>query len=134
METEDLLNMSLGDIMAARPKKRSDGGGGGRGRGGGGGGGKARSTGRASRQQQSQPYNRQSAPAHSVGGAGGNNRVYVGNLAWSVTWRELKELMSTCGPCKADVGVGADGRSKVRQTERSRGRDKVSMAEGGERI
>eukprot|EP00752_Nemacystus_decipiens_P014208 g12637.t1 len=97
-------------MIAAKPKKKFDGTGG-RGRGGGG-GGKARTTGRASRQQQSQPYNRQFAPAHSVGGAGGNNRVYVGNLAWSVTWKELKDLMSTCGPCKADVAVGADGRSK----------------------
>eukprot|EP00903_Cladosiphon_okamuranus_P012206 g11448.t1 len=114
MDTEDLLSMSLDQMIASKPKKTRDGEGGGRGgrRGSGGGGGKARTTGRASRQQQSQPYHRQSAPAHSVGGAFGNSKVYVGNLAWSVTWKELKDLMSTCGPCQAEVGVGANGRSK----------------------
>ncbi len=121
MDTEDLLSMSLDQMIASKPKKKFDGGGGGR---GGGGGGKARTTGRASRQRQSQPYNRQSAPAHSVGGGASNNRVYVGNLAWTVTWKELKDLMSTCGPCKADVGVGPDGRSKVSERERDPQRER----------
>lgn len=123
METEDLLGMSLDQMIAAKPKKTFEAGGGGeRGGRGGGGGGKFRSqTGRATRQQQSQPYTRQAAPKHSVGGGGGggrgggsnNNKVYVGNLAWTVTWKELKDLMVSCGPCKADVGIGPDGRSKV---------------------
>ncbi|CAM9547160.1 unnamed protein product [Ectocarpus sp. 12 AP-2014] len=102
MDTDALLGMSLDEMLAAKPKKKVNGGGR---------GGKVRNTGRASRQQQSQPY-RQPAPKGHVGG-GSNNRVYVGNLAWTVTWKELKDLMSTCGPCKAEVPCGADGRSRV---------------------
>ncbi|CAN0534070.1 unnamed protein product [Ectocarpus sp. 12 AP-2014] len=101
MDTDALLGMSLDEMLAAKPKKKVNGGGR---------GGKVRNTGRASRQQQSQPY-RQPAPKGHVGG-GSNNRVYVGNLAWTVTWKELKDLMSTCGPCKAEVPCGADGRSR----------------------
>ena len=41
-------------------------------------------------------------------------RVYVGNLAWSVTWRELKEHMKSQGGVvtRADVLQSHDGRSK----------------------
>ena len=41
-------------------------------------------------------------------------RVFVGNLAWTVSWRELKDHMKTAGltVSRADVLTGADGRSK----------------------
>jgi len=39
--------------------------------------------------------------------------VFVGNLSWEVTWRELKEHMSQAGAVvRADVLMGGDGRSK----------------------
>ena len=41
-------------------------------------------------------------------------RVYVGNLAWEVTWRELKDHMKKC-ECeivRADILASPDGRSK----------------------
>jgi len=43
-----------------------------------------------------------------------SRRVYVGNLSWDVTWRELKDYMKTtgCEVTRADVMVGHDGRSK----------------------
>ncbi len=41
------------------------------------------------------------------------SKVYVGNLPYDATWKELKEHMKTAGPVKhADVVVGDDGRSK----------------------
>jgi len=52
------------------------------------------------------------------GGSGGNSdrsrRVYVGNLSWDVTWRELKDYMKTtgCEVTRADVMLAHDGRSK----------------------
>jgi len=41
-------------------------------------------------------------------------RVYVGNLSWDVTWRELKDYMKTtgCEVTRADVMLAHDGRSK----------------------
>lgn len=43
------------------------------------------------------------------------NRIYVGNLAWTVEWQELKDHMRTVGKVvHADVLQDADGRSKVR--------------------
>jgi len=41
-------------------------------------------------------------------------RVYVGNLSWDVTWRELKDHMKTtgCEVTRADVMATPDGRSK----------------------
>ena len=40
-------------------------------------------------------------------------KVYVGNLPYDVTWKDLKEHMKTAGPVKhADVVLGDDGRSK----------------------
>lgn len=121
MDTDALLGMSLDDLIASKSsgrgsktKTRSQGtgaGGFGGGGGGGGGGGKMRSTGRATRRQQSAPY-ANPVPKHARGGS--NTRVYVGNLAWSVTWRELKDLMKTAGKVvKADVGVDSTGRSRV---------------------
>ena len=43
----------------------------------------------------------------------GNKRVYIGNLSWSVTWRDLKDHMASAGEVtRADVLTGHDGRSK----------------------
>ncbi|KAL3914052.1 MAG: hypothetical protein SGARI_000331 [Bacillariaceae sp.] len=41
-------------------------------------------------------------------------RVYVGNLAWSVSWQDLKDLMKSTGHdvTRADVMTTPDGRSK----------------------
>ncbi|KAL3784732.1 hypothetical protein ACHAW5_001599 [Stephanodiscus triporus] len=44
-----------------------------------------------------------------------NRRVYVGNLSWQVTWRELKDHMKSGGTLdvvRADVLTGYDGRSR----------------------
>lgn len=42
-----------------------------------------------------------------------NKRVYVGNLSWSVQWRDLKDHMRSAGEVvRADVLMGFDGRSK----------------------
>jgi RNA recognition motif-containing protein len=43
-----------------------------------------------------------------------NRRVYVGNLAWEVSWQDLKDLMKNTGHevTRADVMIGPDGRSK----------------------
>ncbi|CAM9466731.1 unnamed protein product, partial [Sphacelaria rigidula] len=52
------------------------------------------------------------------GGGGGvpqatGNRIYVGNLAWTVEWQELKDHMRTVGKVvHADVLQDGDGRSK----------------------
>jgi len=52
------------------------------------------------------------APATAEGGAT-NPRVYVGNLSWSVGWRDLKDHMKSAGDVlRADVLTGYDGRSK----------------------
>ena len=46
---------------------------------------------------------------------GGNTKVYVGNVSYDTTWQSLKEHMRRAGPVvRADVVMGADGRSKVR--------------------
>ena len=41
-------------------------------------------------------------------------RVYVGNLAWSVSWQDLKDVMKTTGHevTRADIMLTPDGRSK----------------------
>lgn len=43
-----------------------------------------------------------------------SRRVYVGNLSWDVSWRELKDFMKTtgCEVTRADVMTTPDGRSK----------------------
>jgi RNA recognition motif-containing protein len=44
---------------------------------------------------------------------GDGSKVYVGNLSYDVTWRELKDHMKTAGPvAHADVAAGEDGKSK----------------------
>lgn len=109
MDTDSLLDMSLDALIASKSKNSGS-----RSQGpkGGGGGGKVRTGGRATRQQQTQPYTKNST-AKALGGVA-NNRVYVGNLAWGVTWKELKDCMAQAGRVvKADVGTDGSGRSKV---------------------
>ena len=49
----------------------------------------------------------------SGGKGGGGKNVYVGNLAWTVGWQDLKDHFKTIGPVlNADVMQEADGRSK----------------------
>uniref|UniRef100_A0A7S4IV91 RRM domain-containing protein n=1 Tax=Odontella aurita TaxID=265563 RepID=A0A7S4IV91_9STRA len=47
-------------------------------------------------------------------GSDRTRRVYVGNLSWETTWRELKDHMKTtgCEVTRADVLCSPDGRSK----------------------
>ena len=49
-----------------------------------------------------------------VSSSGRSKRVYVGNLAWSVSWQDLKDLFKTTGHevTRADVMTTYDGRSK----------------------
>mmetsp|Transcript_30903 Transcript_30903/g.47372 ORF Transcript_30903/g.47372 Transcript_30903/m.47372 type:complete len:535 (+) Transcript_30903:95-1699(+) len=51
---------------------------------------------------------------HSDEGSDKSRRVYVGNLSWDVTWRELKDHMKSTGfdVTRADVMASPDGRSK----------------------
>jgi len=48
------------------------------------------------------------------GGGDKKRRVYVGNLAWEVSWQDLKDLMKTTGQevVRVDVMQTRDGRSK----------------------
>lgn len=61
---------------------------------------------------------RRHVPYRNNDDGGGNSdrsrRVYVGNLSWDVTWRELKDYMKTtgCEVTRADVMLAHDGRSK----------------------
>ena len=43
-----------------------------------------------------------------------SKRIYIGNLSWEVTWRELKDHITACGldVVRADVIMGNDGRSR----------------------
>ncbi|KAK1746733.1 hypothetical protein QTG54_002077 [Skeletonema marinoi] len=42
-----------------------------------------------------------------------SNRVYVGNLAWSVSWQDLKDHMRDAGDVQySKVLTDRDGRSK----------------------
>lgn len=51
--------------------------------------------------------------AEGAGAGATNSRVYVGNLSWSVSWRELKDHMKSVGDVlRADVLTSYDGRSK----------------------
>lgn len=115
MDTDALLSMSLDDLIKVKAKRNRSApgvGGGGRGVVG----GKIRSvSGRGARQKQTHPYARETPPRYSV--LNSNNRVYVGNLAWGVSWKELKDCMARAGRVvKADVPEGPGGRSKVRAT------------------
>lgn len=57
---------------------------------------------------------RNRAVFQSDDGSDRSRRVYVGNLSWDVTWRELKDHMKTtgCEVTRADVMANPDGRSK----------------------
>lgn len=61
---------------------------------------------------------RRYAPYKTTGDSENNEdmerRVYVGNLAWSVSWQDLKDHMKHSGEevLRADVMTGHDGRSK----------------------
>lgn len=72
--------------------------------------------------QQMQMHQQHGSGGHHQGGGGGampqatGNRIYVGNLAWTVEWQELKDHMRTVGKVvHADVLQDGDGRSKVRR-------------------
>lgn len=105
MDTDAQLDMSLDALIAAKGKVQKN-----RSQGysyPGSGGGKVRSSGRADRRLQSTPY-----LSKPVGVP--MKRVYVGNLAWGVTWKELKDHMKKAGwVVKADVATDLNGRSKV---------------------
>jgi len=60
------------------------------------------------------PKTEDAAAAASEGDSGKSKRVYVGNLAWGVDWRDLKDLFKTVGHevTRADVMQTRDGRSK----------------------
>lgn len=61
------------------------------------------------------PYSRNNrAVYHQSDNSDPSCRVYVGNLAWEVTWKELKDHMkkSDCDIVRADVLASPDGRSK----------------------
>lgn len=59
------------------------------------------------------PYAKPQGKDGAEGGGGANTRVYVGNLSWSVSWRELKDHMKSVGDViRADVLTSYDGRSK----------------------
>ncbi|CBN75775.1 conserved unknown protein [Ectocarpus siliculosus] len=69
--------------------------------------------------QQMQMHQQQHGSGGHQGGGGGampqatGNRIYVGNLAWTVEWQELKDHMRTVGKVvHADVLQDGDGRSK----------------------
>mmetsp|Transcript_22260 Transcript_22260/g.31330 ORF Transcript_22260/g.31330 Transcript_22260/m.31330 type:complete len:342 (-) Transcript_22260:693-1718(-) len=111
MECEDDLGpgTETGNATAGTgDKKRSGGGGGKR--------SYNRYSGRGMRRHT--PYHRSSqhkAVFHqSNADSDPNCRVYVGNLSWEVTWRELKNHMKTagCEVTRADVLASQDGSSK----------------------
>jgi len=85
-----------------------------------GGGGKHhynRQAGRGARRHQpySRGYNQNKAVYHqSSENSDPSCRVYIGNLAWEVTWRELKDHMkqTACEITRADILSSPDGRSK----------------------
>lgn len=114
---------------SSAPKQEGGGGRGGGYRGGRGGGGKFGGRGQGRNSRRHMPYSRNnntnSNKNNNSNPSGGDNdggddsdgrsrRVYVGNLSWDVTWRELKDHMKTtgCEVSRADVLSSHDGRSK----------------------
>jgi len=89
--------------------------GGGEGGGGNQGGGKQRRQGGRG-QRRYAPYGRgaQRAVYQQESTSDRSCRVYVGNLSWDVTWRELKDHMKTtgCEVTRADILCSPEGRSK----------------------
>ena len=59
-------------------------------------------------------FNRNRAVYHQSDSSDPSCRVYVGNLAWEVTWKELKDHMKSSGGevTRADILASPDGRSK----------------------
>ncbi|KAF9427596.1 hypothetical protein BGZ94_004592 [Podila epigama] len=54
-----------------------------------------------------------SSSRRDVGISSGTRQIYVGNLPYAVTWKDLKDLFRRVGPVdRADVFVGRDNRSK----------------------
>lgn len=75
-----------------------------------GGGMMGQQMGHMQQQQMHQQQMQQGGPMPQATG----NRIYVGNLAWTVEWQELKDHMRTVGKVvHADVLQDGDGRSKV---------------------
>ncbi|CAH7685919.1 hypothetical protein BY996DRAFT_4575199 [Phakopsora pachyrhizi] len=59
------------------------------------------------------PYNSNPAAAAAAAHSVQANRVYVGNLPYTVGWRELKDFMREAGDVSfSEVLMGPDGRSK----------------------
>lgn len=58
--------------------------------------------------------NPEAAEAGAEGAADRGKRVYVGNLAWQVSWQDLKDHMKTTGleVTRANIITAPDGRSK----------------------
>eukprot|EP00227_Mantoniella_beaufortii_P006942 CAMPEP_0197610374 /NCGR_PEP_ID=MMETSP1326-20131121/53204_1 /TAXON_ID=1155430 /ORGANISM="Genus nov. species nov., Strain RCC2288" /LENGTH=185 /DNA_ID=CAMNT_0043178887 /DNA_START=53 /DNA_END=610 /DNA_ORIENTATION=+ len=50
-------------------------------------------------------------PSKVASGTPGTS-LYIGNLAWEVTWQDLKDLFTDKGVVYADVKFGRDGRSR----------------------
>jgi RNA recognition motif-containing protein len=113
-QTEKLLGQSLDDIVAARRKEKkqqqqkqpaptSS-------------AGKAKKGAgkRTQRMAAAAPYSQAGVAAIGAGGADDAARVYVGNLSFDTTWKELKDLMQTVGAVsRADVVCDeGTGRSK----------------------
>lgn len=68
---------------------------------------------RASRTPYAKPEAKSTGPGMDGNADDTARRVYVGNLPWSVTWRDLKDHMIQAGDVlRADVITGYDGRSK----------------------
>lgn len=114
MDTDTLLGMSLDDLIAAKGREAKT-----KSQVSTGTGpvvaGKMRSNARSGRRQQVTPYasNPRAVASRGFGGSS-NNRVYVGNLSYEVTWKELKDHMRQAGRVvKADVATEPSGRSKV---------------------
>jgi len=56
---------------------------------------------------------RRTAGGGGGGGGGSGKSVFVGNLAWSVAWQDLKDVFKKVGEVvRADVWTKKDGRSK----------------------
>ncbi|KAL3923689.1 MAG: hypothetical protein SGILL_001510 [Bacillariaceae sp.] len=56
----------------------------------------------------------ETTPSSDDGNPDRKRRVYVGNLAWSVSWQDLKDLMKSTGHevARSDIMMTPDGRSK----------------------
>lgn len=46
------------------------------------------------------------------GGGGNGSKLYVGNLSWSTSWQDLKDVFSECGPVNFAEIIERDGKSQ----------------------